>query len=101
MNHMLPDPQSMSNEQLAAQCIMPRLVPRDYVEQEALREEIAQLIQRGIGGFCVFQGEADATSLLLHDYNRNLPSLYCLALIMNMVCQCASKVVLTCHMQWR
>ncbi|MGA1277256.1 MAG: glycoside hydrolase family 3 protein [Candidatus Kapaibacteriota bacterium] len=70
MNHMLPDPQSMSNEQLAAQCIMPRLVPRDYVEQEALREEFAQLIQRGIGGFCVFQGEADATSLLLHDLQQ-------------------------------
>ena len=68
---MLPNPQTMSNEQLAAQCIMPRLVPRDYAEQESLRHEIAQLIQRGIGGFCVFQGEADATSLLLHELQQH------------------------------
>lgn len=75
---MLPDPNTLSNEQLAAQCIMPRLVPRDYVDQEALRNEVSALIQRGIGGFCVFQGEADATTLLLHDLQKqsSIPLLF-------------------------
>ena len=63
---MLPNPESLSNELLAAQCIMPRLVPRDYAENPELQKEISELIQRGIGGFCVFQGEADPTALLLH-----------------------------------
>jgi len=63
---MLPNPELLSNELLAAQCIMPRLVPRDYPDNPQLQQEIAELIQRGIGGFCVFQGEADATALLLH-----------------------------------
>jgi len=67
---MLPDPNTLSNEQLAAQCIMPRLVPRDYADEETLRNEVATLIQRGIGGFCVFQGEADATTLLLHELQK-------------------------------
>ena len=63
---MLPNPESLSNEVLAAQCIMPRLVPRDYIDNPAIQQEIAELIERGIGGFCVFQGEADPTALLLH-----------------------------------
>ena len=63
---MLPNPESLSNELLAAQCIMPRLVPRDYAENPELQKEVSELIQRGIGGFCVFQGEADPTALLLH-----------------------------------
>ena len=63
---MLPNPESLSNELLAAQCIMPRLVPRDYADNPELQKEISELIQRGIGGFCVFQGEADPTALLLH-----------------------------------
>lgn len=67
---MLPDPNTLSNEQLAAQCIMPRLVPRDYANEDTLRNEVATLIQRGIGGFCVFQGEADATTLLLHELQK-------------------------------
>lgn len=67
---MLPDPNTLSDEQLAAQCIMPRLVPRDYANEDTLRNEVATLIQRGIGGFCVFQGEADATTLLLHELQK-------------------------------
>jgi beta-glucosidase-like glycosyl hydrolase len=63
---MLPNPESLSNELLAAQCIMPRLVPRDYTDNPELQQEVFELIERGIGGFCVFQGEADATALLLH-----------------------------------
>lgn len=63
---MLPNPETLSNEVLAAQCIMPRLVPNDYVDNPAIQQEIAELIQRGIGGFCVFQGDADPTALLLH-----------------------------------
>jgi beta-glucosidase-like glycosyl hydrolase len=63
---MLPHPESLSNEQLAAQCIMPRLVPRDFIDNPAIQQEISELIQRGIGGFCVFQGDADETALLLH-----------------------------------
>ncbi|MEN9827995.1 MAG: hypothetical protein RJA11_611 [Bacteroidota bacterium] len=75
---MLPNPESLSNELLAAQCIMPRLVPRDYAENPELQKEISELIQRGIGGFCVFQGEADPTALLLHQLqlNSEIPLLF-------------------------
>lgn len=43
---MLPDPNTLSNELLAAQCIMPRLVPRDYANEDTLRNEVTTLIQR-------------------------------------------------------
>ena len=41
---MLPDPNTLSNEQLAAQCIMPRLVPRDYANDDTLRNETRRLM---------------------------------------------------------
>jgi beta-glucosidase-like glycosyl hydrolase len=59
----------LTPRELAAQCIMPRLNPFDYQEKEEHKAEIEALIDQGIGGFCVFQGQADQTALLLDRLN--------------------------------
>ncbi|MBL7999358.1 MAG: hypothetical protein JNL32_12050, partial [Candidatus Kapabacteria bacterium] len=48
-----------------AQLVMPSLVPNLYVESEEYRTRCSELIERGVGGFCVFQGELGQTGQIL------------------------------------
>jgi beta-N-acetylhexosaminidase len=57
--------ESLSPEQAVAQCLMPSLHPAKYDESEDYRNQCSQLIELGVGGFCVFQGDIERTALIL------------------------------------
>ncbi len=48
---------SWTSEQLAAQCLFPRLNIKQYFEDEPYRQAVTDLVKAGIGGFCVFEGD--------------------------------------------
>lgn len=52
---------SMSNKELAAQCIVPRLAVDTYFENEQYRVLIDRLVELGVGGFCIFKGSEKNT----------------------------------------
>jgi beta-N-acetylhexosaminidase len=52
---------------IAAQSIMPSLVPRRFAKDSHYRDQIYKLIDDGILGFCVFQGTLERTVALLSD----------------------------------
>lgn len=55
----------LSLESKAAQLLMPSLTPKKYAESEEYRERCTALIELGVGGFCVFQGEVEQTAQIL------------------------------------
>ncbi len=46
-----------TSEELAAQCVFPRLDTDEYAQSESYRESIHELISMGVGGFCIFKGD--------------------------------------------
>lgn len=60
-------PQKNSILEIAAQSIMPSLVPRRFAKDSHYRDQIYKLIDAGILGFCVFQGTLERTASLLAD----------------------------------
>jgi len=60
----------LTPREAAAQCIMPRLVPNSIQESDVHKQEIISLIAQGIGGFCVFQGDAEYTATLIDELQK-------------------------------
>ncbi len=56
---------SLSREEQAAQLLMPSLHPVRYREDEEYRTTICDLVESGVGGFCVFQGNVEDTAMVL------------------------------------
>lgn len=52
---------------LAAQSIMPSLVPRRFAKDSHYRDQIYSLVDAGILGFCVFQGTLERTMTILNE----------------------------------
>jgi len=52
---------------LAAQSIMPSLVPRRFAKDSHYRDQIYSLVDAGILGFCVFQGTLERTLSILNE----------------------------------
>lgn len=52
---------------LAAQSIMPSLVPRRFAKDSHYRDQIYSLVDEGILGFCVFQGTLERTISILNE----------------------------------
>ncbi len=48
--------ESLSTRQLAAQCIFPRISAEQYYKDTEYQQAMHQLVEEGVGGFCVFQG---------------------------------------------
>jgi len=47
---------TLSTRQLIAQCVFPRISAVQYYADKDYQQNIHQLVEEGIGGFCVFQG---------------------------------------------
>lgn len=61
----------LSVRKKVAQCIMPRLSADVYWQDEEIREWIQNLVRNeGIGGVCVFQGDARQTASMLNELQR-------------------------------
>ncbi|MFN9777360.1 MAG: glycoside hydrolase family 3 protein [Candidatus Kapaibacterium sp.] len=90
MNTSMPVPSSilqLSPELQAAQLLMPSLHPAKFAANEEYRAACIDLAERGVGGFCVFQGTmdeaaqaiaelqacADVPLLFSADYEHGLP----------------------------
>ncbi len=62
---------SLSLRQKIAQCIMPRISANEYFADESVRKAAWQLVSEyGIGGWCVFQGEAIATARMIKELQQ-------------------------------
>ncbi len=62
---MMTNAASLSPAQRVAQLLMPSLHPIRYRDDEQYREQIWQLVEAGVGGFCVFQGSVEETAQIL------------------------------------
>ncbi len=49
-------PNNLNNRQLAAQCIFPKLDTEKFFEMPEYRSHVIELINLGVGGFCIFSG---------------------------------------------
>ncbi len=70
---------NLSLEETAAQCIFPRLDIPKYLSDLSYQSKINGLVNRGIGGFCIFGGNkysASRTIGMLQDLSA-LPLLFC------------------------
>ncbi len=54
-----------SNEKLAAQLVFPRLSTDKYYEDKNYQQEIHNLVELGIGGFCIFSGNMGTTASMI------------------------------------
>jgi hypothetical protein len=86
---------------LLAQCIMPRISANDYYDAErgeSVRKSLHALIQsEGIGGVCVFAGDALETAQML----KELQQIAARAQTLNMEWQCGFPAALPSHTLWR
>ncbi|MBK9247706.1 MAG: hypothetical protein IPM69_06220 [Ignavibacteria bacterium] len=62
---MNKDINTLSYQLLAASCVFARIAEIDYRISEEYRTDILKLIDRGIGGFCTFQGSLEATGVMI------------------------------------
>lgn len=58
-------------EDIAAQCVMPRLDIGRYVNEDDYNTEIKQLAADGIGGFCIFSGGLKDTQRAIAELQMN------------------------------
>ena len=52
---------------LAAQCVFPKLITDEYLSDKEYHEQILHLVEKGIGGFCIFGGEIKSVELMLNE----------------------------------
>ncbi len=57
--------QDIPPEKIVLQLLMPSLVPNEYKANEEYRKQCSDLIEMGVGGFCVFQGGMEETAQIL------------------------------------
>lgn len=69
----------MSSVQLAAQCVIPKLEIKKYIEDAEYYESIKNLIQMGVGGFCVFNGNEINTPTVITELQNmcSAPLIFC------------------------
>lgn len=69
----------LTNEQIAAQLIFPRLEVEKYFRDEEYKEDIQNLVRRGVGGFCVFWGGLVETPRMISELQKiaSTPLLFC------------------------
>ncbi len=70
---------NMPSEQLAAQCVIPRLDIKKYAGDNDYRDSINRLVDMGIGGFCVFGGDETNTPRVITELQNRVktPLIFC------------------------
>ena len=68
-----------SNEKLAAQMIFPRLNCDDYLSNSEYSTDIKNTVKKGVGGFCIFQGNTATVSNITSELQAiaEIPLLFC------------------------
>jgi beta-N-acetylhexosaminidase len=62
---------SLTIRQMIAQCIMPRISANEYYDSAEVRHAAWELVsEHGIGGWCVFQGDAIATARMIKELQQ-------------------------------
>lgn len=62
-----------------AQCVFPRISADDYFSSPKAKEFYSNLVEWGVGGFCVFHGKIDDTAKMISELQSltKIPLLFC------------------------
>jgi beta-glucosidase-like glycosyl hydrolase len=79
MKKKLNNIETWSNRQLAAQCIFPRISAEEYYKNNEYQKTMHYLVEEGIGGFCVFQGNMGTVKSMIKVLQSfaKVPLLFC------------------------
>lgn len=70
---------NFSNEKLAAQLLFPKIETDKYFDDEKYQDRIHNLIESGVGGFCVFHGNTENVPVMIQTLQARaeIPLLFC------------------------